>query len=164
MNDTCRDIMLTSPIVLRPDQTLLEALNTIHNIGVRYLPVVDEEGNFVGIFSSLTLLRLLLPQALSIGMGKKPVDLNFMRTSVEELRERLASRSTETISRHIIKEDIPTLTPESSIMEAIHLLHAHHAHVIITAAPDSRKFVGIVTINGLLNHILQNNPLTSDYA
>lgn len=158
MNDTCNDIMLTSPIVLRPEQTLLEALNTIHNIGVRYLPVVDEEGNFVGIFSSLTLMRLLLPQTFSIGMGKNPVDLNFMRISIEELREHLDSRSAETISSHIITEDIPTLTPKSSIMEAIHLLHAHHAHVIITESDNSRKFVGIVTINGLLNHLLKNNP------
>lgn len=152
--DTCRDIMLTNPVVLRPDQTLLEALHTIHNRGVRYLPVVDEEGNFVGIFSSLTLMRLLLPQTFSINMGKMPVDLNFMRTDIDELRERLGERSHESISKHIISEDIQTCTPDSSIMEAIHLLHAHHAHVIITE-PDSRKFVGIVTINGLLDHILQ---------
>lgn len=154
--DKCRDIMLTQPVVLRPEQTLLEALHTIHHRGVRYLPVVDDAGNFVGIFSSLTLMRLLLPQTFSIKMGKMPVDLNFMRTSIEELRERLAAVGHESISQHIIREDIPTCTPDSSIMEAIHLLHAHHAHVIITE-PGSRKFVGIVTINGLLDYVLNAN-------
>lgn len=153
--DKCRDIMLTNPVVLRPDQTLLQALHIIHGRGVRYLPVVDDAGNFVGIFSSLTLMRLLLPQTFSIKMGKMPVDLNFMRTSLEEVRERLGEISHETIGNHVIREDIPTCTPDSSIMEAIHLLHAHHAHVIITE-PGSRKFAGIVTINGLLDHVL--NP------
>lgn len=154
MNDTCRDIMLTNPAVLRPDQTLFEALHTIHNHGVRYLPVVDEEGNFVGIFTSLELLRLLLPQTFSINMGKKPVDLNFMRLSVEELRERLGERGNETISQHIIDKNIPTCTPDSSIMEAIYLLHTHQAHVVVTAS-GSRQFMGIVTINTLLNHIFE---------
>lgn len=152
MNDTCRDIMLTNPVVLRPEQTLLEALHTIHSHGVRYLPVVDDEGNFVGIFTSLELIRLLLPQTFSIKMGKMPVDLNFMRTSVDELRERLGELGHEKISQHVIKEDIPTCTPDSSIMEAIYLLHTHHAHVVVTEA-GSRKFAGIVTINGLFNHI-----------
>lgn len=155
MNDRCRDIMLTNPVVLRPDQTLLEALRTIHNSGVRYLPVVDEEGNFVGIFSSLSLMRLLLPQTFSINMGKMPVDLNFMRTSLEELRERLGEHAHESISRHIVNEDIPTCTPDSSIMEAIYLLHVHQAHVMVTE-PGSRKFVGIVTINALLSHIFHH--------
>lgn len=152
MKNTCSEVMIRTPVTLKPEATLLEALDTIHGIGVRYLPVVDVNNDFIGIFSSLTLLTTLLPSSISINMGKRMVDLGFMKTNIKELREELVARKDEGIIDHIIKNDITTVNPDSSIMEAIHLLHEKKAHVIVLE-PDSRQFVGIVTINSLLDQI-----------
>lgn len=152
--DTCGSIMIANPTTLAPDCSLLEALRTIRACSVRYLPVVDAEQNFVGIFSSLTLLSVLLPQSMNINMGRRPPELKFMRPTVGELTERLGVLADEPILDYIIRDDISVCHPDSSIMAAIHLLNEHHAHVIVTEK-DSKRFLGIITINGLLDHITQ---------
>ncbi|MDO4435990.1 MAG: CBS domain-containing protein [Cardiobacteriaceae bacterium] len=153
MKTLCGHIMLKNPATLSPNCTFEEALLALRKNSVRYMPVVNDAGEFVGLFSSLTLLNLLLPQALSINMGKKPVDLNFMRTSMEDLVERLGEIGNNPIQEHLIT-DIPTCYEDSSIMEAIHILHDHHNHVIITPK-DSKRLLGVITINGLLDHLTQ---------
>lgn len=155
MQHTCADILTPNPILLHPKTTLLEALNTIRHAGVRYLPVVDEHNEFKGIFSSLTLLTLLLPSTMSINMGTPLVDLNFMTTNLEELREQLSHCQHEPVSNHLTSK-LSTLTPQSTIMEAIHLLYDKHAHVVVLQ-PNSQQFVGIITINTLLSAI-QSTP------
>lgn len=152
MKTSCGHIMLRDPVTLAPDCTFKEALQAIRTHRVRYIPVVDEQQQFVGIFSSLTLLNLLLPQALSINIGKKPPELNFMRTNIEDLAERLGEIGDHPIRDHLTT-DVTICHEDSSIMEAIHILHDQHAHVIITAK-DSKRFEGIITINALLDHIL----------
>lgn len=152
MHDTCADIMIPQPVILRPDITLNEAFNKIHNIGVRYLPVVNEEGDFVGIFSSMTLIKLLLPSSVSITGGSNPLDLAFMYNSIEELREKLEERGHEPITDYILTDNLPVCTPKTSIMEALNILYKNHYHVVITA-PNSKKFLGVVTINGVLDQI-----------
>lgn len=156
MKNTCRDIMIANPKTLAPEQTLDEALKLIHNSGVRYLPVVDSNGDFLGIFSSIKLLERLLPKSISINMGRKVGDLNFMKTNIEELQEQFNHLGHEPVREHMITSDIPTCSPDDSIMEAIYILHQHHAHVIVTEK-DSDRFIGIVTINGLLDR-LQPQP------
>lgn len=156
MENTCRDIMIANPKTLAPEQTLHEALNVIHNSGVRYLPVVDHNGDFVGIFSSIKLLERLLPQSISINMGRKMADLNFMKTNIEELQEQFNILGHEPVHQHMITRDIPTCSPDDSIMEAIYILHQHHAHVIVTEE-NSDRFIGVITINALLDR-LQPQP------
>ena len=52
MHYTCRDIMIENPLTLHPGMTLAEAFEATHRSGVRYFPVVDDDGNYVGIFSN----------------------------------------------------------------------------------------------------------------
>lgn len=152
MKTKCQDILITNPTILRPNHTLAQALQALQKEHVRYLPVVDEQGDFVGLFSSLTLITLLLPQTISMDLGIPAAGLNFMTTSTEELHHRLQDLSDKPISEYITHTDLSVCHPESSIMEAIYLLHKFHSHVMITEK-DSRRFVGIVSINSILNAI-----------
>ena len=100
MNYTCRDIMIDHPLTLHPAMTIAEAFEVIHHRGVRYFPVVDDAGDFVGIFSSMSLIELLLPRGITANpaRGKKLPELDFMKTTVEELRSRLRERGQEPIT------------------------------------------------------------------
>ncbi|SUO97526.1 CBS domain-containing protein [Suttonella ornithocola] len=149
---TVANIMIPSPVKLHPDITLIQAVHTMREVGARYLPVVDDRGNYLGGFSSMTIIRLLLPQSVSIKEGKNPFELNFMNTTIEELRERLGERGHEPITEHILKDKLPVCTPNTSIMEALNILYKYHYHVVITEE-GSRRFLGVVTINGVLEHI-----------
>jgi len=56
---TARDLMTTSLITFRPDQTILEAIAMLTRNGVSGGPVVDEAGTMIGILSELDCLRML---------------------------------------------------------------------------------------------------------
>jgi acetoin utilization protein AcuB len=54
-----RDVMITDVIAVRPDDTIREvvALSAKHQIGT--FPVVDENGNLVGILTNTDLLHIM---------------------------------------------------------------------------------------------------------
>ena len=56
---TARDLMTTSLLVFRPEQTLLEAIESLIKRSVSGAPVVDEEGRMIGMLSELDCLRML---------------------------------------------------------------------------------------------------------
>lgn len=56
---TARDLMTTSLITFRREQTILEAIQTLTKNGVSGGPVVDESGRLVGVLSELDCLRVL---------------------------------------------------------------------------------------------------------
>ena len=153
-NYTCRDIMIEHPRTLHPAMTIAEALAATHHSGVRYFPVVDDAGDFIGIFSSMTVIELLLPRGITANpaYGKKLPELDFMKTTVSELRERLSQYDDEPITDYLITKNIPLLNPETSLMEALYLIYQHHSHAIIIEK-GSRRFLGVVSINSVLDHI-----------
>lgn len=155
MKTLCSHIMVENPVTLQPDCTFTQALLTARQHGVRYLPVVDTNQEFLGLFSPFILLNQLLPKALFINIGKKPVDLNFMRTSMGNLQEKLGNINHQPIGEHLIT-DVPTCHADSSIMEAIHILHDRHTPVIITDK-KSKRLVGIITITMLIDHLTSPN-------
>ncbi len=52
-------VMTPDPLVLEEQTSLFEALEEVKNKGVRRYPVVDYEGNLVGIFTLDDVLQLL---------------------------------------------------------------------------------------------------------
>lgn len=56
---TARDLMATSLLTFRPEQSILTAMQDLLSLGVSGGPVVDAEGRLVGILSELDCLRML---------------------------------------------------------------------------------------------------------
>ncbi|MEM9173656.1 MAG: CBS domain-containing protein [Myxococcota bacterium] len=56
---TAQDLMTAGLVTFRPDQTVLEAIESLTKHGVSGAPVVDREGRLVGILSELDCLRML---------------------------------------------------------------------------------------------------------
>ena len=56
---TARDLMTTSLLVFSPNQTLLEAIECLIKRRVSGAPVVNEDGELVGMLSELDCLRML---------------------------------------------------------------------------------------------------------
>ena len=56
---TARDLMTTNLLVFRPEQTLLEAIESLIKRSVSGAPVVDEQGRVIGMLSELDCLRML---------------------------------------------------------------------------------------------------------
>jgi CBS domain-containing protein len=56
---TARDLMTTSLLVFRPEQTILEVIEALIKRRVSGAPVVDDQGRLVGVVSELDCLRML---------------------------------------------------------------------------------------------------------
>ena len=56
---TAAELMTTSLVTFRPDQTILDAITVLTRHGVSGGPVVDEAGQMIGMLSELDCLRML---------------------------------------------------------------------------------------------------------
>ncbi len=150
---TCADLMLTNCVTLTPETSLAQAVQIIHNSGIRYLPVVDNQGNFVGIFSSLAVLRQLLPTSSQVCMGIQPNDYNFMRTSVSDLQDRFRQFSQFPVTEYLEKNYI-RCEPNHSLMSTIFQIAVHHTHAVV-CKENTDIFLGIITINRIFDTLLE---------
>ena len=90
------DIMLRNPKTVRVGQTVGEAVDIMAGLNIGAIPVVDEEGSLVGIFTERDLLRRVAARRLPLDgtrieevMTPNPVSVTE-DTGVEEAKEVMA--------------------------------------------------------------------------
>ena len=83
---TIRDVMQSSLIVIRSDQSLRRALELLIENNISGLPVVDNEGQLVGVLSEKDLLKIFYePDAHSVQsvMTLSPISISVDAELVE---------------------------------------------------------------------------------
>ncbi len=160
---TCQDLMLSKQdqIVLRPSDTVSKAFKLMRQKGMRFLPVVEENGQYVGVFTSPTLIRLMLPRAATLGLGSKNTNqimgLNFYNLDKDNFTESLQAVKNDLVKNHLSDpKNIPVTAPCTPVMEGILLLHQYKRHVILVD-PDTNQFVGVLSINAALRNIFEED-------
>ena len=66
---TVADLMTRNVLCLRDNQTLKEAHALIRDKGIRHIPIIDDNGNLVGVLSQRPLLAFMLNAVDSGGLG-----------------------------------------------------------------------------------------------
>jgi CBS domain-containing protein len=116
---TAQTIMDPNPIVLHPTDTIGTAARYILSHRLRHVPVVDEQGRYLGIFGIYSLLRLILPKAATMEKGLK--DISFIPCTVEELRDQLHEVEGNSVMT-CLRKDIPVVHPDTPLLETVLLL------------------------------------------
>ncbi len=146
-------------LTIHPDETVAKAFEIMRESRARFLPVVDQSGGYVGVFTAPTLVKMLLPRAALIGMSSEstrvPIsNLSFMELTKEDFKERIAQLNKERVGDHTSNPaNIPVTAPDTPVMEGIFLIHRYKRHVILVE-PSTNRFVGTVSANSLLDHAL----------
>ena len=161
MGLTCFDVMVPSALqrTIHPEQSVAVAFNIIKQSRARFLPVVDGDGTYVGVFTAPTLLKLILPRAATIGMNSEstrvPLDnLGFMNLSKEDFDAQLERLHGEKVTDNMSNPvNIPVAAPDTPVMEGIFLLYKYKRHLILVE-PETNRFIGTVSANSLLDHVL----------
>jgi CBS domain-containing protein len=60
----CRDVMWNSPVTLAPEETAQSAVRKITSADVGALPVIDENGRYLGMVSERALVRQVMAEGL----------------------------------------------------------------------------------------------------
>jgi CBS domain-containing protein len=57
-----REIMRSSPITIRSDAPVDEAMKVMRDHGIRHVPVIDSEGHVAGVLSMRDLMNWIIPR------------------------------------------------------------------------------------------------------
>ena len=139
----CKDIMRTNIVVLKKHESVKDAVSYIVNEKQRFLPVVDDDGVFVGEIHSDDLLQKMLP--MSASNYDAPA---FLRETISEFRERFRSIENMPIDEFINRNPLVVNTNEPAI-KAIMPIFKMHRNVSVVEA-DTKKLVGVITYKTIL--------------
>ncbi|WP_217353854.1 CBS domain-containing protein [Ruegeria arenilitoris] len=161
MGLTCYDVMVPTEVqrTIHPDESIATAFNIIRDSRARFLPVVEDDGTYVGVFTAPTLLKLILPKAATIGLNddasRVPIEsLSFMNLTRDDFDQQLERLKTEKVRDNMSRPtNIPVAAPDTPVMEGIFLIYKFKRHVILVE-PETKRFVGTVSANSLLDRAL----------
>lgn len=143
---TVADIMTKEVISIRRDACLKELIDLMYSHGLRYVPIVDGAGKFVGEVGIIDLIKAGVPDyAFRIG------SLSFL-SELEPMTE-LLSRENIIKVEALMSKNPPSLSPSTSVIEAAFLMTKHiKRHYAVL---DAGKIVGVVSAMDILNKIIR---------
>ena len=101
---TAASIMTSRLYTIKPDDSVADALLLMHRKQVRNLPVVNDQGEFIGLFGLNRLSRLLLPISAS-EMGRFSLsNLHFLPDESALVGERWSEVSCQPVVNFLEKK------------------------------------------------------------
>ena len=127
-----REIMMGSPVTLKPEDTL-DLANDVISLGrIRHLPVV-EDGRLVGLLSERDLM-------------------GAATTKLFGLKQRSKSALLKTVMiKDVMKKKVVTVKPETTIKETARLMKEKKIGCVPVV--DEGNLVGLVTTTDLLRYV-----------
>ncbi len=139
MNAT--DIMDHNPTVLKPDDIIKTAIHYIMDNRYRNLPVVDDQGRYLGSFGVHCLLKNVLPKAVTLKKGLENV--SFIRETLTDLHRRVIEIEHLPVSI-CMNTEAETVAPETPLVESLFVLY-HARNSIPVVDSESGRLVGVIS-------------------
>jgi CBS domain-containing protein len=138
---TARLIMNDRPVSVDRQARLRDAAALIMKHKFRNLPVIDEQGRYLGVISSNRLLCIILPKAATM---EPPLErLEFVHDTIEDLRERWYEAADRPVTE-FLDSDVETVAPDSSLDETLLTLYRNRTSLPVVERTTGR-LVGIVS-------------------
>jgi len=150
-------IMTTDIVKLAPADTVSHGLRVMHEQHVRTLPVVNDNGRFLGLFGIRQVIHLLLPNAAQIEFGL--TNLSFMPDELGELYHRLRDVGQRPVAEFLEDaEDVLVCEPTTPLPKVLELLHQsfNTRLPIVVLDGEDDQLVGIVTSWDVLEKLVMN--------
>lgn len=124
------DIMTMDVLTVHPDDSLKDAARTMVRSGVSGLPVVDDDGQLIGIITEADFLE-------------READRSRRRLLNAMLQECDSVVDAETVGEVMSREPV-VIFPEASVTEAARVMAHHHVKRLPVVGPNG-ELVGIVS-------------------
>ena len=147
---TASSIMEPNPIVLKSTSVISTAARYIMEHRYRNLPVVDDNGCYMGVFGVNCLLRLVLPRAAVMEKGLDSV--SFINESLAELHERLREVEDQPITL-CMKTEVETVAPDTPLVETLLILYKTKTSIPVVE-PGTCKLLGMISYWDVGQHIM----------
>ncbi|MGB3547604.1 MAG: CBS domain-containing protein [Saprospiraceae bacterium] len=135
------DYLHRQTITAGPDTLVSRAAELFEEHGIKHLPVCDEEGRVVGVFSAADLRSL---------------QHQFTKFDTEESRKYNARIGDSFLLSDVMTENVKTVMPTTDLKEAAAIFLDNSFHSLCVVEPDdSGKLVGIITVMDLVRAAYQ---------
>ena len=154
---TTASIMTTRLFTIKPEDSVAEALQLMHREHVRNLPVVDESGDFVGLFGLRGLSRILLPIAASEFGRYSIADLRFLPDETLLVSDRWNEVADQPVLNFLEKrKKLKFCTPETRWPELLAMFDSNQglSLPVIVVQGESSRLVGMISAWDVLNNIV----------
>ncbi|NOQ78750.1 MAG: CBS domain-containing protein [Gammaproteobacteria bacterium] len=155
---TATTIMSTNVVTLKPDDTIADALQLMCKHTVHNLPVLDNDGTFLGLFSLRRLSRELLPKAAKLDESSLLMHINFMPDDTDELLKRLTKLGHKPVSSLLEKAGKLRLChPDTTLPELLQLLFESPTSLpVVVVEGKKKKLAGMVSNWDVLTKLTVN--------
>ncbi len=162
---TTRSIMTSRVITIRPTDKVADAMVLMHKHHVRNLPVVDDDGVFVGLFGVRRLARTLLPKAAVDFSRYSVADLSFLPDEIPQMSERWQEVARKPVESFLEKEKkLLFCTPDTRFPQLLELIEQSKdsSLPVIVVEGNTRKLAGMVSawdvLEGIIMKLLAETP------
>jgi CBS domain-containing protein len=138
---SCTAIMSKAPITIGEEENVADAAAKLVSNHFTNLPVVDSQGQYIGMFGLYDLLSLLVPR-LALA-GDLMSNLRFIADDPEDLRRKYRDVRNRRVAE-VANRNAPTLDPDSPEVEAIRLFCRNHISLPVVER-ESGRVIGIVS-------------------
>jgi len=155
---TTMTIMSTDIITLKSTDSITTALQLMCKHSVHNLPVLDQDDNFIGLFSLRRLSRELLPKAAKLDESSLLMHINFMSDGTDELVKRLHKLGRKPVSDLLEKSSkLRLCSPDTSLPELLQLLFESPISLpVVVVEGKKKKLAGMVSNWDVLTKLTVN--------
>jgi len=151
---TAKLFMDPAPTVLRHTDTIGAAAEQIMAHRYRSLPVVDDQGRYLGIVGVNGMLRLVLPKAAV--MDKGLTNVPYISTTLDKLRTKLRDMLDQPVTV-CLETDVPTVHPDTPTLETLLTLYRTRAALAVVEE-GTGWLIGVISYFDVGRAIMQQRP------
>ena len=154
---TVNTIMSRQIRMLGASDTVRKGLEMMHELRVRNLAVIDDNGRFLGLFGIRQVVHLLMPKAAQIEGGL--TDLSFMPDDYGEMHDRVLEVGDRPVAEFLEpRENLLICEPGTPIPEVLELLHQsfHTSLPVLVLDDEENALVGMVSGWDVLEKLVIN--------
>lgn len=144
------DIMIKEIRYLSPEASGKSALYKLINQHISGLPVIDENGGLLGMFTEKDVLRYILPsyveQVGKFVYGETPKSILNKLGRLDNIKV-----------KELMRKEVVTISPDASLGEAAHIALTQKARRIPVV--ENRKVIGIIAREDILKDFARESGL-----
>jgi CBS domain-containing protein len=145
MKQLAKHIMQTHVVTLSPDTPLHSAQQVFYDEGIHGAPVISEQGQLVGILSSMDILRAAI-EAREISPAQSvhfSNDLDLSHVDWESSPADLQSRLSEALVSDAMSPEVITTPSDTPVSEVARLLRTNRVHRVVVV--DGETLCGVIS-------------------
>lgn len=144
----CHAAMIDKFLSASPGDSVEQTLKAMKKAGVDFVPVVDEKGVALGIFSIDTVFENLLPVSVALSSGLQlDIQLGAAPGIAKRLKRVLPATVGDLMNRRFI-----AVYPETPLWEGVNQLSQTRGPILVLE-PKSGKVLGVITGQSALDEL-----------